>query len=143
MMTQSEFGTLLAGLVTTYGGNKQDLARAIGISPSTLSRLLDGRPPSTELCLRLATTTHTNASRILRAAGKGAIADLIEDLYGTAAHRQLFRGFPLTPLEQRRTTIVRNLSRDKLRALDQFIGWVASATVTAPLDHVRVINEAP
>lgn len=145
-MMQSEFAKLLTGLVETYGGSKQDLARAVGISPSTLSRLLEGRPPSTELCLRLATQTHTNASRILRAAGKGAVADLIEDLYGAAAsRRQVFRGFRLTPVEQRRTTTVRTLSREGLRAVDQIIEWAAasaSASAVTRVDTRRFQNEA-
>jgi transcriptional regulator with XRE-family HTH domain len=109
----TEFRQLLEELVTQYGGAKKDLAEAIGVTPSTLSHFLRSRAPhapSVEVCLRLATVTGTSASRILRAAGKGDVADVIEDLYGPAAERrQAFLGMQLTPYEQKHITAMRVL----------------------------------
>lgn len=100
----SEFGQLLSRLVTQYGGGKQDLAKAIGVTPSTFSRMLAGQVPqkhTTDLCLRLAHVTKTSASKALRAAGKAAIADLLEDLYGyPARHRPRGGGGHVSPLEE-------------------------------------------
>lgn|SRR5262245_16925389 len=59
-------------------------ANAIGIHPSHLSKALRGRGDTFDIarCLRIADATHENPSVVLRAAGRGDIADLIEKLYG-------------------------------------------------------------
>lgn len=128
-----EFRRLLGELVPQYGGSKQDLARAIGIPPSSLSRLLSGRArsaPGAEVCLRLATVTGTSASKILRAAGKGAVADLLEDLYGAAAtRRQAFLGIRLTPHEQRHVTVMRSLAPKAQRAFFLIVDCAAAKQV--------------
>lgn len=81
------FPRLLEECLRYAGGRKAMLARAIGVSPFALSRLLSGKQPATvEQCLRLARFAHLNASDVLRAAGRPAIAELIESLYGSARH---------------------------------------------------------
>jgi hypothetical protein len=59
-------------------------AAALDVDPSHLSRAMSatGQPFDVRGCLRLATVTGANAGEVLRAAGKGDIADLIEHLYG-------------------------------------------------------------
>jgi len=61
------------------------LAKAIDINASRLSRALNGTDTHSfniENCLRLAKLSGEPASEVLRAAGKGEIAELIESLYG-------------------------------------------------------------
>jgi hypothetical protein len=81
-----EFRELLPELVAQYGGSKAQLAKAIGITPASFSRLTTTMP-SADVCLRLAAVTHANPSVILRAAGRGDVATLLEGLYGHAATR--------------------------------------------------------
>jgi transcriptional regulator with XRE-family HTH domain len=114
------FRELLRELVTQFGGTKQDLAKAIGITASTLSHFLRDHSthvPSTEVCLRLAAVTGASASKVLRAAGKGDVADLIEDLFGVpATRRQTFLGIRLTPHEQKHVETLRTLTPKVQRA---------------------------
>jgi len=61
------------------------MATAIGMAQSHLSRTLkSGKNFGPENCLRLALHTGVPAPQVLRAAGKTALADLIEQLYGPA-----------------------------------------------------------
>jgi len=84
------FHIFLGELADSYHGSKKDLARALKISPSRLSRMLKPGcpPPDVAVCLRLAAATATLPSKVLRAAGRDEIADLAEDLYGPAAERR-------------------------------------------------------
>jgi len=120
---------LLPELIAHHGGNKQDLARAIGITPSTLSHLLaDGSSaPGVEVCLRLAHATGHSPSKILRAAGREAIADLLEDLYGPAAERRAPFGLRLTPHELQHVTTIRRLDRKTQRAYFTIVEAAAAA----------------
>jgi len=83
------WAAFLADLLAHYGGTQQGFARAIGKSRASVSHWLRVDPPSAppgiEVCLRIATVTRTDASRVLRAAGKGDVATLIEQLYGGPA----------------------------------------------------------
>jgi transcriptional regulator with XRE-family HTH domain len=85
------FTALFRQLVQTYQqttGTKADLARELGVRPSTISHLLaDRTTPGLELCLRFAAVTGVSPSHVLRAAGKDALATLLESLYGPAADR--------------------------------------------------------
>lgn len=73
---------LLTRLVAEFG-SQTALALAIGVSPSRMSRLLGGTYSLEVLnCLRLADVSGESPSVVLRAAGKGDIADLLERLYG-------------------------------------------------------------
>jgi transcriptional regulator with XRE-family HTH domain len=79
------FSRLLQKLVGTYGGTKQDLATAIGVTPSRFSHLLSrSAEPTVDMCLKLASVTGASATDVLRAAGKGETAALIEELFGKA-----------------------------------------------------------
>jgi hypothetical protein len=146
----NEFRRLLHEMVTQYGGTKQDLAYAVGITPSRLSHLLAGRAPSvpsTEVCLRLAVVTRTAPSKVLRAAGKGHVADLIEDLYGAAAARRpLFGVLNLKPHEQKYVEAVRALEPREQRAFLFIVQRAASQrpaqalvfdAATSPVPAVR------
>ena len=73
--------------------------------------------PSVEVCLRLAQVFDVSASRILRAAGKGSVADLIEDLYGKAAERRIDRGHSVTPDEVKQIHKLRRLKPRSRRAI--------------------------
>lgn len=87
--TMLEFHRFLTGLVGQYHGSKADLAKALKITPSRLSRYFQpNNIPRLEILLRLADATGTMPSKVLRAAGRGAASDLIEEMYGPAAERR-------------------------------------------------------
>jgi transcriptional regulator with XRE-family HTH domain len=80
----SEFRDLLETAARRFP-TKHAFARALGITPGRLSRVLGGEHSLDVLnCLKLAKLTGLSASEVLRVAGKGDIADLLEDLYGHA-----------------------------------------------------------
>lgn len=85
------FKVLLKRLQKKHYPSVRAFAQALGIEDA--SRLSRGKPFDVYWCLRLARVTGENPTVILRAANKGAIAALIEDLYGAT-------GTLLTP-EQR------------------------------------------
>lgn len=126
----SEFGQLLLRLVPRYGGTKQDLARAISVTPSAFSRLLGGAPPDVEVCLRLALATGTSPSQILHAAGLSPIDALLHSLYGPAAKSTKARREGLTPLERRRLQQWRALTPAEDRALSLILSHVSAAPAT-------------
>jgi len=100
---KSAFPQFLRALVRRYGGTDQAFASAAGITPSQLSHWTHGRGvPGLEACLRLAKASGENASQVLRAAGHGELADLVEHLYGPAAARRAMfhRDRPLSGAEQ-------------------------------------------
>jgi transcriptional regulator with XRE-family HTH domain len=81
----SEFRDLLEAAAKGYP-TKREFARAIGITPGRLSRVLGGEHSlDVPNCLTLARLMGEAPSRVLRAAGKGEIADAIEELYGPSA----------------------------------------------------------
>lgn len=83
------WAAFLADLLAEYGGTQQGFADAIGKSRASVSHWLRVEPPSAppgvEVCLRIAAVTRTDATAVLRAAGKGDVATLIEQLYGGPA----------------------------------------------------------
>lgn len=86
---------------------------AIGVEPSHLSRAMGpgGQPFNVEGCLKLAQITNTHPSTVLRAAGKGRIAALIEQLYGpardlSAIEQQLLRDYAATQDTQLQSTVL-------------------------------------
>lgn len=93
VLTVSEFPELLERAAAKFP-SKQAFAKALGITPSRFSRLLQGQF-SLEVvnCLRLAKIAGERPSTVLRAAGKNDVADLIEELYGA-------EGNPLTPAQR-------------------------------------------
>lgn len=81
----SEFRDLLETAAKGYR-TKKAFARAIGITAGRLSRVLGGEHSlDVGNCLRLAKLIGEAPSRVLRVAGKGDIADLIEAQYGPGA----------------------------------------------------------
>jgi hypothetical protein len=80
-----EFRQLLESAARLYP-TKREFAEAIGITPGRLSRVLGGEHSfDVGNCLTLAKLTGQSPSHVLRVAGKGAIADAIEELYGPPA----------------------------------------------------------
>lgn len=71
--------------------SKKAFADAMDIDPSRLTRAINAGdfPFNVENCLRLARLSGESPSEILRAAGKGNVADLIELLYGKDRTRLL------------------------------------------------------
>jgi plasmid maintenance system antidote protein VapI len=104
-----DFQELLAEVRKGYSSQKE-FAKALGIDPSRLSKAINlGEFPfNAENCLRLAKLSDKAPSAILRAAGKGDIAELIESLYGkqwtdllTKEEQELLRAWQAqTPEEQ-------------------------------------------
>jgi hypothetical protein len=108
---------ILPELVTQFGGSKGELAKAVGIRPSALSRFVH-TPPNVETCLRLARVTGANPSRILRAAGRGDVADLLESLYGIAAIRRMKHRRRDAAKQQWRIDRLEEMDAATLRAFD-------------------------
>jgi transcriptional regulator with XRE-family HTH domain len=81
----ADFRALLQRIAGAYPTHRA-LAKAIGVTPSRLSRAMSGSggdvPFNIENCLKLASVSGESPSEILRAAGKGNVADLIESVYG-------------------------------------------------------------
>jgi plasmid maintenance system antidote protein VapI len=76
-----EFVQLLKNEVTRLGSQRA-VARGIGLTESRFGRVLSGEHSlSVESCLRFSQLTGESPSRVLRAAGKASVADLIEELY--------------------------------------------------------------
>lgn len=81
-MASADFRALLRSLVQRYG-TKDALGKLIGMSGSRVGRAIDGQYSfNITNCLKLSKATGAPASQVLRAAGKGDVADLIESLYG-------------------------------------------------------------
>src|SRR5262245_1974418 len=109
------FAQLLRTLVVEFGGDKQDLAKAVKVNRSTFSRLLNGRTKaSPELCLRLAHVTGANPSKVLAAASHSALARLLETLCGAPVTR---KQSSLTPLDAKHLLLIRTLRNHERRAL--------------------------
>jgi transcriptional regulator with XRE-family HTH domain len=96
------FAGLMRVIVDGYAGTQKEFAREAEVNPSVISRLLGGGlPPVPDVCLRIALAGGVSASLVLRTAGHGHTADVIETLYGparrgvapkgTATDRALFR----------------------------------------------------
>lgn len=91
------FAILLRRLRKGFPSTKA-FAKALAVEPSHLSRAMswknDGPSFDVRGCLKLAMATGEDAGVVLRAAGKGDIADMLEVLYGPPAE------MTLTPLQQ-------------------------------------------
>jgi hypothetical protein len=88
------FAELLHRLADRFE-SKTAFAKALGISPSRLSRALAGDfPLNVANCLRLALLTGESPMVILRAAGKDDVAELLEKLYPGG------KSLPITPAQR-------------------------------------------
>lgn len=84
------FKALLNRLSSGFA-SRDAFAKALGINSSRLSRAMNTGdfPFNVSNCLRLAKISGESPTAILRAAGKGDVADLIEALYGKDRTRLL------------------------------------------------------
>lgn len=83
-MTDESFEQFIHRWIGRYG-TAQALADAIGMSLSAFSRgVRNAGTLGVESLLRLAVETGEPPGKVLRIAGKGDVAELIERLYGTA-----------------------------------------------------------
>src|SRR5207237_7297499 len=105
-----EFHKLLMDLGQRYR-NRSAFAAALGISPSRMSKALSGKGDVFDVvgCLRVARASGISPSVVLRAAGRGAIADLIERVYGPPRR--------ITAEEDTILTAVQRLPPDMQRAI--------------------------
>lgn len=128
-MTLTSFAPLLRHLRTNFGGSKQQFAKALGIAPSALSRLLNPRArlqPPILLCLKMAHLGRTDASRVLRGAGHDEAASLLEHLYGEAVpHPDI--GAAVTAHELAHLVNWRQLAATDVRALELLIDRAVTA----------------
>lgn len=107
MTATLSLAALLANLIEESGLSKKDFGSQVGLRGSTISHLLSGDPHyslGVEVCLRIAKEFGASPSTLLRAAGKGAVAELIEELYGLTAERRVKlatqRGRHLSPRDE-------------------------------------------
>jgi len=104
--------------------NKQSFAAAIGITPSRYSHIRKGHYSLNIInCLRLAKAASLSPSLVLRQAGKGELAALIEQLYGegvkpvaaaplSVEDQHLLEGWnDLTPVHREAVLVVIDLLR--------------------------------
>lgn len=112
-------------IVDRYGGVNQRLADAIDISLSVFLRSKPRGSFGTETLLRLAVETGKPGSWVLRLAGKGETADLIESLYGPSAAKAA----PLTAEERELLRLLRGMEdgpRGALLAIARSVKKAAS-----------------
>jgi len=85
MSSPETFADLLNRLLKQFP-SRRAFARAIGVDPSRLSRAMNGDPTMFDVlrCFYVARATKENPFVVLRAAGKGELADVIEELVGPA-----------------------------------------------------------
>lgn len=103
-VSETKFQLLLQRTASRFRSEKA-LADRLGIGAPRLNRALNKGDFSFNVlnCLRLADASGEHPSEVLRAAGKGDVADLIERLYGVDAEPlasderevvELYRGLP-------------------------------------------------
>lgn len=112
----SEFYALLDRAEAKFG-QKQKAAKAIGIKPPRYSRLRHGTDPyglNIRNCFRLADAIDEAPQTVLRAVGKGELADVLDEFYGeskapaptlTRDEIQLLEKYRLTHEKERHRTI--------------------------------------
>lgn len=98
----TDFEHWIADMVSERYGTAGRLATLIGMTDSGFSRGLSRGTLAVEQLLRLALETGESVDRVLRLAGKVAVADTLRELYGAEAAR-------LTSKEQRLVTAYRAL----------------------------------
>jgi len=99
----------------------QEFARQLQVPPSQLSR---GAPFDVRRCLRLALLTGESPTTILRAANKGDVAALIEQVYGAAAPQ-------ISKPDQHLIDVFARLSPDNRAKLTLFAEYIADADTAA------------
>lgn len=101
----NEFQRWVDELVATRYGTAQRLAHAIGLSHSAFSRGVRSGTLGLDSLLVLARETGEPPGTVLRRAGKGPVADLLQELYGepavrpTPAETRVLRAFRALPAD--------------------------------------------
>lgn len=108
------FHDWIGKLVSERFGTQTALANAIGLQLTSFSRGAEDGTFSVVNLLKLARATDTPASEVLRLAGKGEVAELIESLYGDGVSA-------LTSSEQQLVARWRNISPSARKALDHIL----------------------
>jgi len=138
------FLNTFAKCLRAYGGTQQQLAREVGVTPSTLSHVINGNAsPSLELCLRLAAVTGISASQILRAAGKADLVDLIEGLYGAAAETKAIPRAIYSPDELQLLAKLRLIRPRSRRAVRTLVDACAFANGVLELPPGHLVRRLP
>jgi hypothetical protein len=94
--------------------------------------------PSLEVCLRLSAVTGMSVARILRAAGKADMVDLIEGLFGTATKTRILPKAIYSPDELQvlaKLRLIRPRSRRAVRTLIDACAF-ANGVLELPKDHL-------
>jgi hypothetical protein len=136
-MTRTPFHLLLRTLIAKARSTKTEFARALGITPSALSRLLrpGGRraPLDLWLCLRLAQLTRTDPYQILHALGQDDDAALLRSVFGPVPHRG--PDVSVTLREQRVLRLLRELPPREARAVTLILEAVAAENHATTKTH--------
>ena len=112
MAGNSEFREWVETLVREKFRTKRALATAVGLTESPFGRGVEAGSLGVESLLRLAMASETHPSMVLRLAGKGDLADLIERLYGpgrdalTESQRTLLELWDRLPDEESRRNML-------------------------------------
>lgn len=134
--TESQFQRLLQRAVEA-AGQKQDAAKAIGVTPSRFSKLFHQAPGSYTLnvrnCFRLAALLGESPQVVLRAVGKGEIADAL-DAY--APRPRDVRAAPPDPLEEGLVEVLHHLKRPRSEQ-EAFVNSLRLAVGLPELERAR------
>jgi plasmid maintenance system antidote protein VapI len=108
-------------------GSQQAAAKKIGVSPTQLNRVLSGVAPPFGAwnCLRLARVFGYKPSLVLRLAGRGEWADIIESLYGEVDST-------MTPQERAHFNRWRQLDAEMQRRVDAVLELLPVHSPPAP-----------
>jgi len=128
----SKFAELLTNVIAQSKRLKQDFARELKISPAMLSQYLADvySQPPIELCLRIAAVGGLPPGKVLRAAGRGDMATLLEEVYRVNAR------FVLTRRERALILGWRSLDDARAHAIECLV-LVAAQNAAAPRRYAR------
>lgn len=136
------FAHLVKQAKDTYGAaTAKAFAHVIRVDDSTVSRYLSNKtthPPSIDVCLRIARAGDLSPTRVLRAAGKHDVAELLEAIYGltvpTAAQAR-HRARRLTPAERRLIDHWRRLTPKYRRLVNSVLDSFVDASLRERSDR--------
>jgi hypothetical protein len=136
------FQRLLEELIQRHGGTAADLAKAVGITPSRMSHLraVGGASPGTFLCLRLAQVSGVSPTAVLRAAGKGDHATLLEEMFGPP---RTFVASTLTVAERATIAKIRALSTREQRVFHSLIARMTERPTATAGGAPEATNKTP
>ncbi len=111
--------------------NKTRIAEALGLTVSAFDRGVKRGTLSEVNCLMLAEAADLNPSEVLRAAGKGETAAIIERLYGSGAAP------PLTALDRELLSLPPGAKRQLLRLVKELGAESEEVEPERPKTHRR------